>query len=189
MSFDDDSQSCLALAVINGIPSLVRRLLDFGGVDINLVPVWSDPNNIPAGYPFSPFQLSVIYQQEIIQRIFIEYGGGSSYITESQLINGLCLSATDGYHGLAIAIMRYGVADINAIGSDFEYTPLQSAMETDNPHIVRLLLRDTRLDLVRNYFHFLTLYLLCFLGKICTKWEGRYSSSFSCRCWICGCDS
>ena len=149
MSFDDDSQSCLALAVINGIPSLVRRLLDFGGVDINLVPVWSDPNNIPAGYPFSPFQLSVIYQQEIIQRIFIEYGGGSSYITESQLINGLCLSATDGYHGLAIAIMRYGVVDINAIGSDFEYTPLQSAMETDNPHIVRLLLRDARLDLVR----------------------------------------
>ena len=142
MSFDDDSQSCLALAVINGIPSLVRRLLDFGGVDINLVPVWNDPNNIPAGYPFSPYQLSVIYQREIIRRIFIEYGGGSSYITESQLINGLCLSATDGYHGLATAIMRYGVVDINAIGSDFEYTPLQSAMETDNPHIVRLLLED-----------------------------------------------
>ena len=66
MSFDDDSQSCLALAVINGIPSLVRRLLDFGGVDINLVPVWNDSNNIPAGYPFSPYQLSVVYQQEII---------------------------------------------------------------------------------------------------------------------------
>ena len=162
MSFDDDSQSCLALAVINGIPSLVRRLLDFGGVDINLVPIWSDPSNIPAGYHFSPYQLSVIYQQEIIRRIFIEYGGGSSYITESQLINGLCLSATDGYHGLAIAIMRYGVVDINAIGSDFEYTPLQSAMETDNPHIVRLLLQDARLDLVRIITIFLTFYLLCF---------------------------
>ena len=116
MSFDDDSQSCLALAVINGIPGLVRRLLDFGGVNIDLVPVWSDPNNIPAGYPFSPYQLSVIYQQETIQRIFIEYGGGSSLITESQIMNGLCLSATDGYHGLAAAIMRHGVVDINAVG-------------------------------------------------------------------------
>ena len=64
MSFDDDSQSCLALAVINGIPGLVRRLLDFGGVNIDLVPVWSDPNNIPAGYPFSPYQLSVIYSKK-----------------------------------------------------------------------------------------------------------------------------
>ena len=117
MSFDEDSQSCLALAVINGIPGLVRRLLDFGGVNIDLVPVWSDPNNIPAGYPFSPYQLSVIYQQETIQRIFIEYGGGSSLITESQIMNGLCLSATDGYHSLATAIMRYGVVDINAVGS------------------------------------------------------------------------
>ena len=117
MSFDDDSQSCLALAVINGIPGLVRRLLDFGGVNIDLVPVWSDPNNIPAGYPFSPYQLSVIYQQETIQRIFIEYGGGSSLITESQIMNGLWLSATDGYHSLATAIMRYGVVDINAVGS------------------------------------------------------------------------
>ena len=117
MSFDEDSQSCLALAVISGIPGLVKRLLDFGGVNIDLVPVWSDPNNIPAGYPFSPYQLSVIYQQETIQRIFIEYGGGSSLITESQIMNGLCISATDGYHGLAAAIMRYGVVDINAVGS------------------------------------------------------------------------
>ena len=58
MSFDEDSQSCLALAVINGIPGLVRRLLDFGGVNIDLVPVWSDPNNIPAGYPFSQLSTS-----------------------------------------------------------------------------------------------------------------------------------
>ena len=117
MSFDEDSQSCLALAVTSGIPGLVKRLLDFGGVNIDLVPVWSDPNNIPAGYPFSPYQLSVIYQQEAIQEIFLEHGGGSSPITESQIMNGLCLCATEGHHSLATAIMRYGVADINAVGS------------------------------------------------------------------------
>ena len=32
--------------------------------------------------------------------------------------------------------------------SDFEYTPLQSAMETNNSDMVRLLLQDPRLDLV-----------------------------------------
>ena len=66
------------------------------------------------------------------------------------MVNGLCLSACDGYYGLATSILRYGVADINAIGSDFEYTPLQAAIESDNPNIVRLLLQDSRLDLVSN---------------------------------------
>ena len=67
MSFDDDFQSSLALAVINDIPGLVRRLLDFGGVDINSVPIWNNGSNVP----FSPYQLSIIYEREDIRRIFL----------------------------------------------------------------------------------------------------------------------
>ena len=54
---------------------------------------------------------------------------------------------------------------------DFEYTPLQSAMETDNSDIVRLLLQDPRLDLVS---FIITFYIFhCYIDKARSVVNGR----------------
>ena len=47
--------------------------------------------------------------------------------------------------------------------SDFEYTPLQSAMETNNSDMVRLLLQDPRLDLVSIVIIFYIFY--CYIDR------------------------
>ena len=54
---------------------------------------------------------------------------------------------------------------------DFEYTPLQSAMETDNSDIVRLLLQDPRLDLVSIIIIFYIFH--CYIDKARSVVNGR----------------
>ena len=56
--------------------------------------------------------------------------------------------------------------------SDFEYTPLQSAMETNNSDMVRLLLQDPRLDLVSIVIIIFCIFH-CYIDKARTVVNGR----------------
>ena len=67
---------------------------------------------------------------------------------DDHLLNLLTMAAAEGFTDMAEAIIINGVADVNRVGSEYDYSPLHTAMLNNYPSIVSLLLECVDLDLV-----------------------------------------
>ena len=67
---------------------------------------------------------------------------------DDNLLCLLTLAAAEGFTDMAEALIIYGVADVNRVGSEYDYSPFHTAMLNNHPSIVSLLLECVDLDLV-----------------------------------------
>ena len=147
----EDLISCIRFNLFDG--KLYKGIIEFG--DINPNEFSGLPNDLEegeptkSGYPFSLVQLSCIYKRHDVYSELLNHGGVSIGISEDQLRNALCFSAMYNQPDLTLAVINFRAFDINMPGTDFLHNPLQLCLIYNSPAVVRILLEDERLDLVR----------------------------------------
>lgn len=67
---------------------------------------------------------------------------------DDNLLCLLTMAAAEGFTDMAETLIIYGVADVNRVGSEYDYSPFHTAMLNNHPSIVSLLLECADLDLV-----------------------------------------
>ena len=154
-----------------------KSLINYGNIDPNeygQLPIDAESGGgdlRKIGYPFTPVQLAMVYGKLDMLDALVDCGGELFPISDGQLVNALCFASMNGQVDLARAVMCFRAFNINVHGSDFSHNPLQLSLIFDNPGIMKILLEDSRLDLVSpvSFFNSAWIYL-------CLIFEGKESS-------------